>query len=130
MNLKVGSKVFYPSHGAGWIRDKKEIEFDGKKNIYFEFEFINSSLTISTPIDNVENLNVREVFPQKDIKEKITVLKKRVYKNPKTTDFNKLVEIFKKLEEQATIESAIEVIQYCNHIKRQRERWTINSSIN
>jgi len=113
MEFKVGSKVFYPSHGAGWIKDKKEIEFNGNKKMYYEFEFINASIRISTPLDNVNNLNIREVFPAKEIKEKIKVLKKTPFKDPKTKDFNRLMEIFKKLETQATIESAIETIQYC-----------------
>lgn len=122
MNLKIGSKVFYPSHGAGWIKQEKEIEFNGEKKQYFEFEFINSAITISTPIDNVENLSVRPVHSADSIKEKITVLKKKPTKDPKTTDFNKLMEIFKKLEQTADIESAVETIQYCNHVKKGREK--------
>lgn len=122
MNFKVGSKVFYPSHGAGWIRQEKEIEFNGEKKQYFEFEFINTSITISTPIDNVESLGVRAVYSAEEIKEKIAVLKDKPSKNPKTTDFNKLMELFKKLEGSANIESAIETIQYCSYIKKQREK--------
>ncbi len=122
MNFKVGSKVFYPSHGAGWIKDQKEIEFNGNKKMYFEFQFVNSSITISTPLDNVNNLNIRNVFSAKEIKDKIAVLKKTPYKDPKTKDFNRLMEIFKKLENEATIESAIETIQHCNHVKREREK--------
>lgn len=122
MNFKVGSKVFYPSQGAGYIKEQKEIEFNGKKKLYFEFQFINSSITISTPLDNVDNLNIRPVLALKDIKEKITKLKKTPYKDPKTTDFNKLMEIFKRLESDATVDSAIETIQLCNHVKRGREK--------
>ena len=33
MKFKVGSKVFYPSHGAGWIKNEKEIEMDKRKDI-------------------------------------------------------------------------------------------------
>jgi hypothetical protein len=102
MDFKVGSKVFYPSHGAGWIKDQKEIEFSGQKKMYYEFEFINSPISISTPLDNVNNLNIREVEPPEKIKEKISVLKKTPSKDPKTKDFNKLIEIFKKLADQAT----------------------------
>lgn len=122
MEFKVGSKVFYPSHGAGWIKDKKEIEFNGNKKMYFEFQFINASITISTPLDNINNLSIRPVFSSNEIKDKVSLLKKTPYKDPKTKDFNKLMEIFKKLENQATIESAIETIQYCNHVKRGREK--------
>ncbi len=122
MNLKIGSKVFYPSHGAGWIKQEKEIEFNGEKKQYFEFEFINSAITVSTPIDNVENLSVRAVHSADSIKDKISVLKKKPTKDPKTTDFNKLMEIFKKLENTADIESAVETIQFCNHVKKGREK--------
>ena len=48
--------------------------------------------------------------------------KKTPSKDPKTKDFNKLIEIFKKLADQATIESAIETIQYCNFVKKIREK--------
>ncbi len=122
MNFKIGSKVFYPSHGAGWVKQEKEIEFNGEKKQYFEFEFINSAITISTPIENIDNLSVRAVNSAKDIKEKIAVLKKKPVKDPKTTDFNKLMDLFKNLEKGADIESAIETIQYCNHVKRGREK--------
>ena len=122
MDFKVGSKVFYPSQGAGWIKNQKEIEFNGQKKLYFEFEFINSPISISTPLDNVNNLNIRDVESAKSIKEKITVLKKTPSKDPKTKDFNKLIEIFKKLEDQASIVSAIETIQYCNFVKKIREK--------
>jgi RNA polymerase-interacting CarD/CdnL/TRCF family regulator len=49
MKLKVGSKVFYPSHGAGYIKREKEIEFNGEKKRYFEFELATNPLSISTP---------------------------------------------------------------------------------
>jgi RNA polymerase-interacting CarD/CdnL/TRCF family regulator len=122
MDFKVGSKVFYPTHGAGWIKDKKEIEFNGEKKMYFEFDFITSRITVSTPIDNLEMLNVRPVLSTKELKEHISKIKKTPTINPKTTDFNKLMDIFKKLEEEANIESTIETIQICNHVKKQREK--------
>ena len=52
MNLKQGSKVFYPSHGAGWVKKLKSITFSGKEKDYFEFELINNDIGISTPVDN------------------------------------------------------------------------------
>ncbi len=122
MEFKVGSKVFYPSHGAGWIKDQKEIEFNDQKKMYFEFAFINSPISISTPLDNIENLNIRAVESPEQIKEKIKVLKKTPNKDPKTKDFNKLIEILRRLEKQATVESAIETIQYCNFVKKVREK--------
>ncbi len=122
MNLKVGSKVFYPLHGAGWIKDEKEIEFAGEKKKYFEFELITSLLSISTPVENVQTLGVRPVLPTKDIKEKIKVLKKTPAIDPKVKDFNMMLNTFKELEESASIEDSIKIMQYCNFVKKKREK--------
>lgn len=122
MELKVGSKVFYPSHGAGKVKAQKEIEFNGEKKKYFEFELITNPLSISTPVDNVEPLGIREVLSAKKIAEEIKILKTSPSKNPKVTDFNIMLNMFKELEEKSDIKSTIEIIQYCNFIKKRREK--------
>lgn len=121
MALKVGSKVFYPTHGAGWVKDKKEIEFNGEIKEYFEFELINSPLAISTPIENIDSLGIRPVLKSTEIKEKIKVIKKTPAINPKNKDFNDLITKFDELNEHADIDSSIMVIQYCNFVKKKRE---------
>lgn len=122
MDLKVGSKVFYPSHGAGKVKAQKDIEFNGEIKKYFEFELITNPLTISTPVENIDMLGIREVLPKKKIIEEIKVLKKNPSKNPKVADFNIMLNMFKELEDKSDIKSTIEIIQYCNFIKKQREK--------
>lgn len=122
MNFKIGSKVFYPSHGAGWIKGEKEIEFDGEKKKYFEFELITNLLSISTPVNNVENLGIRPVLSAKDIKQKISLLKKSPAIDPKVKDFNIMLNTFKELEESSSIDDSIKIIQYCNFVKKSREK--------
>ena len=122
MNFKVGSKVFYPSHGAGYIKRKKEIEFNGEKKKYFEFELATNPLSISTPVDNVENLGIREVLAVDDIKKAIKVLKKTPSINPKVKDFNMMIKLFKDLEESSEIGAPIQIIQYCNFVKDIRKK--------
>lgn len=122
MTLKVGSKVFYPSHGAGWVKQEKEIEFNGGKKRYFEFELITNPLSISTPVENIENLGIRVVLPTKDIKESIKILKKKSFVDPKVKDFNIMLNIFKDLENSSVLEDSIKIIQYCNWVKKSREK--------
>lgn len=122
MSLKVGSKVFYPTHGAGWIKNKKNIEFGGEKKEYFEFELINSPLAISTPVENLEVLGIRPVLKSTEIKDRIKILKKNPKKDPKNRDFNDLISIFEELNSKADIESKIEIIQACNFVKEKREK--------
>ncbi len=120
MALKVGSKVFYPTHGAGWIKDKKMIEFNGEEKEYFEFELINSRLAISTPVENIDMLGIRPVLKSSEIKDLIKEIKKTPRKNPKNKDFNDLITKFDELSQHADIESGITVIQYCNFVKKKR----------
>jgi CarD family transcriptional regulator len=122
MSLKVGSKVFYPPHGAGWIREEKEIDFNGDKQKYFEFELITNPLRISAPVDRIEELNIRNVMTKQEILDKVSVLKTKPTQKPKSTDFNGLLNIFKDLEKDADFDSSIEIIQLCNHVKKQREK--------
>lgn len=120
MKLKIGSKVFYPSHGAGYIKREKEIEFNGEKKKYFEFELVTNPISISTPVDNVDNLGIRDILPIEEIKKAIKVLKKTPAVNPKVKDFNTMLNMFKDLERSSDIESSIQIIQYCNHVKKTR----------
>lgn len=122
MKFKVGSKVFYPSHGAGVIKREKFIEFDGNKKKYFEFELMTNPLSISTPVDNVENLGIRDVLSTDKIKKTIKVLKRTPSVNPKVKDFNVMLNMFKDLEESSNIEDSIKIIQYCNYVKKSREK--------
>ncbi len=122
MKFKVGSKVFYPSHGAGVIKREKEIEFNGEKKKYFEFELITNPLSISTPVDNVENLGIRPILPIKKIEEAIKVLKKTPAIDPKVKDFNMMLKMFKDLEESSELGASIQIIQYCNFVKKVREK--------
>lgn len=121
MELKLQSKVFYPSHGAGWVKSQKVIEFAGQQKEYYEFEFINSPLTISAPIENIDKLGIRSVLKEKEILEKIALLKKTKNMKPKTSDFNQLITMLNDLEGKGDIDSYIQIIQYCNSIKKQRD---------
>ena len=122
MTLSVNSKIFYPSHGAGWVQSEKQIEFGGEKKQYLEFKFINSQLTISTPIEKIDGLNIRSVLKGSEIRKKIDILKRVKIKKPKTVDFNALSNIIRELEEKGEIEAYVEIIQYCNFIKKEREK--------
>ena len=49
-------------------------------------------------------------------------LKKNSTKNPKVKDFNVMLNIFKDLESSADIKASVEIIQYCNYVKKTREK--------
>lgn len=67
-------------------------------------------------------LSIREVIKPQVIKKTVSALKKNKIKKPKFTDFNSLSNIIRDLEGLGEIEAFLEIIQYCNFVKREREK--------
>src|SRR5687767_13447801 len=97
-SLQVDEKVFYPAHGAGWVRSVKEISFGGETKKYYEFAFINNSLTVSTPVENIIQLGIRLVTQPIDIRKKIAVLKKHPSVEPPVLEFNLFIDLIRKMD--------------------------------
>ena len=122
MELDIKSKIFYPSHGAGWIVNYKTIEFCGEKKKYCEFQFLNNPITISTPIANLEQLRIRNTIPTKKIKEALKVLAAKKSVKPNTKTYNDFISTIKELDYSGDLEAFVKIIQYCNYVKKQREK--------
>jgi len=120
--FEIGSKVFYPTHGAGSIKAKKFIEFQGEKKEYYEFKFIDAQLTVSTPVENVYNLGIRPVLKAKDIKDKIAILKKKPLKKPKSSEYNDIITYIQELDLLGEIDAFVEIIQLCASVRKTREK--------
>ncbi len=121
MKLKVNSKIFYPGHGPGVIKGTQDIDFAGEIKLYYEFEFINNELRISTPVENVEKLGVRKINKAEDIKKALKILKKAPYVKAPTENYNELMNIIRKKELSGEIMAFIEIIQFCNNVKVERD---------
>lgn len=121
MKFRVNMKIFYPGHGAGIIKGTQKIDFAGETKNYYEFEFINNELTISTPVENVERLGVRPIKKSEEIKKEIQVLKKNPSKKPPTLNYNELMNIIRKKDLSGEISAFIEIIQFCNYVKEERD---------
>jgi RNA polymerase-interacting CarD/CdnL/TRCF family regulator len=120
MLIDIKSKIFYPSHGAGWVVGQKEVEFCGVKKQYYEFELINNPLCIATPIANLESLKIRNTNSLSAIKKLLKELKKSSAINSKIEDYNEFINTIKELDNEGEIKGFIKIIQYCNYIKKQR----------
>lgn len=120
--LSVGSKVFYPTHGAGTIKGKKKIEFQGEKKEYFEFKFIDAQLTVSTPVENIGMLGVRPIMTLKAIRKFIEILKKKPAKKPKQSEYNDLIKHIQELDTHGDVTSYVEIVQLCNAVQKKREK--------
>lgn len=131
MQLSVNAKIFYPCHGAGWVKCKKDIEFNGEVKAYYEISFIDNPMTVSTPETNVDNLGIRPITSSKKILEFIKVLKNEPSVKPNIKDYNSFLSLIKGLDQSGNTEDFVKIIQYCNWIRGQRldEKRIIPSSI-
>lgn len=120
--FEIGTKVFYPTHGAGWIKDRKFIEFQGKRKEYYEFEFVDNQLTVSTPVENINSLGIRPIMTPAEIESKIAILQKKPTLKPEQTDYNELMQFIQDLDNIGEIDAFIQIIQYCNNVKKGREK--------
>jgi CarD family transcriptional regulator len=121
MKLKVGSKIFYPGHGPGVIKKTQKIDFAGETKQYYEFEFINNELTISTPIENIEKLGVRAINSAEELKKTVKLLKKEPAKKAPTENYNELMNIIRKKDLSGDAKEFVEIIQFCNNVKKERD---------
>lgn len=73
--FNIGDKIVYPLHGAGTIVAIEEKEILGNIKQYFIIAMPIGDMKISVPVDNVEEIGVREVFDKSDLPLVFDVLK-------------------------------------------------------
>ncbi len=72
--FKISERVFYPYHGAGEIQNIEEKEVLGEKRIYYVIRFPLTETTIMVPSDNTEELGLRNIADQREIKKCLEII--------------------------------------------------------
>ena len=73
--LKVGDIVVYPMHGAGVISCVENCDVMGEKKSYYVLKLPMGNLKVMIPVDNAENIGLREVINESKLKNVVNVLK-------------------------------------------------------
>ena len=77
-----GDRVMYPRHGAAVIEDLVELELFGKRRAYFKLRPVHGNLTIMVPVEETEELGVREVASRGEIDKALEVLRQEEGSTP------------------------------------------------
>lgn len=64
----IGDKVVHPMHGAGIIKDMKEIELGGVKRDYYVVCFAVGNMISDVPVDGCEKIGIRDVISRDEAK--------------------------------------------------------------
>lgn len=73
--FRKGDKVIYPHHGAAIIEDLTTREFLGETKKYFVLRLTHGDLTLMVPVDNTEEVGIREVVSKREVKKVFDVLR-------------------------------------------------------
>ncbi|NLM46262.1 MAG: CarD family transcriptional regulator [Firmicutes bacterium] len=75
MEFNVGDKVVYPMHGAGVIEAIEEKEILGERKKYYIMNIPIGDMKVMIPLDNVEQIGLREVIDRDGVQRVFAILK-------------------------------------------------------
>jgi CarD family transcriptional regulator len=73
--FNIGDKIVYPMHGAGIIEAIEEKEILGKKRKYYIMRLPLGDMKVMIPIDNTEDIGLREIIGEKEFAMVVDILK-------------------------------------------------------
>jgi CarD family transcriptional regulator len=82
MSFDVGDKVVYPHHGAAVIERRETKEAFGEEKEYFVLRLSYGDLTAMVPVDNTEEVGLREVIDADEVEEVFALLAKKEARMP------------------------------------------------
>ncbi|SDC21229.1 MULTISPECIES: CarD family transcriptional regulator [unclassified Candidatus Frackibacter] len=72
--FEVGDKIVYPNHGAGTIVGIEEKEVLGETKKYYIMKLPIGEMKVMIPLDNVEDIGIREIIDSERVEDVIKVL--------------------------------------------------------
>lgn len=72
--FKVDQKVVYPSQGVGIVREVFEKTFKDKATLYYKIYIEASDMVVMVPVDNAENLGIRQIVSPEEAEEALRLL--------------------------------------------------------
>ena len=73
--FNIGDKVVYPMHGAGVIEAIEEKEVLGQKQKYYIMKLPIGEMKVMVPMDNVEEVGLREIIDRDGVPRVMEILK-------------------------------------------------------
>ena len=80
--FNIGDKVVYPMHGAGIIEEIEEKEILGEKRKYYIMKMPIGDMKVMIPVDNVEEIGIREIIDDEDLGKVLKILQGDMTKMP------------------------------------------------
>ena len=73
--FKKGQMAVYPAHGVGVIENVERKEISDKTHKFYVMRVLGNDMTIMIPVDNADQVGLREVILNKDVAKVYKILK-------------------------------------------------------
>ncbi len=75
--LNIGDIISYPMHGAGVIEAVETCEVQGEEREYYVLKLPMGSLKVMIPVDNADNVGLRDIISAREAREVVAVLREK-----------------------------------------------------
>ena len=82
MTFKIGDRVVYPHHGAAEVVRLEKREFAGEQKDYLVLRMTHGDMTVSVPIEKVDDVGMRWPIDHEDVDDLFEVLARRDVREP------------------------------------------------
>jgi CarD family transcriptional regulator len=72
--FKINQKVVYPSQGVGIVKEVFEKTFKDQTTLYYKIYIEASDMVVMVPVENAENLGIRQIVSAKEAQEALNLL--------------------------------------------------------
>ena len=68
MMFKIGDRIVYPMHGAGYIEGTETQVVGGVQREYYNLRFLGSNIRLKLPVENAGNIRLRSIIDSEKAK--------------------------------------------------------------
>ncbi len=117
--FKEGDLVVYPAHGIGRIESIQTRSVGGQKQDFYIMRILENNMRIMVPVQNADNVGVRQLIAKKDVPKVFEILKKREISVNASTWNKRYREYMEKVKSGSIFELA-EVFRDLNLLKEDK----------
>ena len=117
--FKVDQKVVYPSQGVGIVKDVFEKTFKDNTVLYYKIYIEASDMVVMVPVDNAENLGIRQIVSAKEAQEALNLLSDDF--EPITSDWKLRYQMNLDLLKKGTVKDIATIVRCLYNRSKVRE---------
>lgn len=119
--FNVGDKAVYPAHGVGVIEAIEKKVISGTEQTFYIMRILQNGMTILIPKENVENVGLRQVISEKEVKKIYEILGQKDLPRDNHQTWNRRYREYTEKLRTGSVYDIAEVLRGLFRLKRKKE---------